>query len=425
MKKVLIIAYFPPLPLPSPRIRGLAKYLPEFGWEPIILAASLPQKSDTQFRVIETPYRDVLSFWKRLFRLNPDEDLRERIKKRFSIASKKSLIDFVLTFGGEIVNYPDGYRGWKPFAIKAGDELLQTEDVQAVISSSAPITCHLIARELKIKHKIPWVADFRDLWTQNHNYRYGPIRKLFDKRLELKTISEADALVTVSQPWADKLSTFHKGKTAYAITNGFDPEIVNIPPTNLTGKFTITYTGTIHFEKQNPTKLFLALRELISEGIVDPHEVEVRLYGSETRRLAEEVEQYEPSDIIKQYGRVPVQVAREKQRESQLLLILDWDDPQEKGVYPGKIFEYLAARRPMLATGGLDDNVVEQLLIETKTGVHAPTVGDTKNRLEELYREYKAEGKIAFQGNEAEINKYSHREMARKFSDVLGQLVQE
>ena len=91
MKKVLVIAYFPPHPLPSPRVRGLAKYLPEFGWEPIILAASLPQRSDTRFRVVETPYRDALSFWKRLFRLNPDEDLREGIKKRFGIASKKSL----------------------------------------------------------------------------------------------------------------------------------------------------------------------------------------------------------------------------------------------------------------------------------------------------------------------------------------------
>jgi len=424
MKKVLVIAYFPPHPLPSPRVRGLAKYLPEFGWEPIILAASLPQRSDTQFRVVETPYRDALSFWKRLFRLNPDEDLREGIKKRFGIASKKSLMDFILTFGGEIINYPDGYRGWKPFAIKAGDELLQQEDVQAIISSSAPITCHLIARELKIKHKIPWVADFRDLWTQNHNYSYSRLRKLFDRRLELKTLSEADALVTVSQPWADKLSTLHNGKVTYAITNGFDPEIVNIPPANLTAKFTITYTGTIYPGKQNPTKLFVALRELISEGIVDPDEVEVRFYGPETKWLANEVEQYELSNITEQYGRVPVQVAHEKQRESQLLLLLDWDDPQERGTYPGKIFEYLTARRPILATGGSEDNVVKQLLIETKAGMHAPTVEDVKNRLEELYREYKVEGKIAYQGEESKVNRYTHREMARKFSEVLENPVQ-
>jgi glycosyltransferase involved in cell wall biosynthesis len=423
MKKVLVIAFFPPLPLPSPRIRGLAKYLPEFGWDPIILAASLPQESATQFRVIETPFRDILTFWKKLLRLNPEEDLREGIKKRFGIASRKSFLDFILTLGGEIINYPDAYRGWKPFALKAGNELLQQEDISAIISSSAPITCHLIARELKIKYGIPWLADFRDLWTQNHNYSYSPLRRLFDRRLELKTLAEADALTTVSQPWAEKLKAWHKSKTTHVITNGFDPEIVNIPPAKLTAKFTLTYTGTIYPGKQDPAKLFTALKEMISDGFINPNETEVRFYGAEIRWLAEEVERYKLTDIIKQYGKVPVEVARQKQRESQLLLLFDWEDPKEKGVYPGKIFEYLAARRPILATGGTENNVVEQLLNETKAGIHAPSVENIKNALKELYQEYKLRGEAVYQGAEGEINKYTHQEMARKFSQVLDYLV--
>ncbi len=421
MKKVLIIAYFPPTPLPSPRIMGLAKYLPEFGWEPVILAASLPQKSDKRFRVIETPYRDALSFWKKLFRLNPDEDLRGGIKKRFGITAKKSFMDYLLTLGGEIVNYPDGYRGWKPFAIKAGGELLQQEEVQVIISSSAPITCHLIARELKIRYKIPWVADLRDLWTQNHNYTYGPIRKLFDRRLELKTLSSADDMVTVSQPWADKLSLLHKGKTTYAITNGFDPETVNIPPANLTAKFTITYTGTIYSGQHAPSKLFAALRDLISNGTMNPEEIEVRFYGEETEWLDKEIKQYGLSGIAKQYGVVPRDVAIRKQRESQLLLRLKWEDQQEHGAYSGKIFEYLASKRPILATGGSED-VVSELLNETKAGICAPTVVDIKNTLRELYREYKLRGEIAYTGEESKLNKYNHREMARRFSEILDHL---
>lgn len=421
MKKVLVIAYFPPHPLPSPRVRGLAKYLPEFGWEPIILAASLPQRSDTQFRVVETPYRDALSFWKRLFRLNPDEDLREGIKKRFGITSKKSLMDYILTFGGEIVNYPDGYRGWKPFAIKAGDELLQQEDIQAMISSSAPITCHLIARELKIKHKIPWVADLRDLWTQNHNYSYSRFRKLFDRRLELKTLSEADALVTVSQPWADKLSMLHNGKVTYTITNGFDPETVNIPPANLTAKFTITYTGAIYPRKHDPAKLFAALRDLISDRVIEPDDIEVRFYGSMADWVGKEIREYGLSDIVRQYGQVPKDVALQKQRESQLLYITKWQDPQERGAYSGKIFEYLAARRPILAADGSDD-VVKDLLNETNAGIDAPAIEDIKDTLQKLYQDYKLRGEIAYSGIDSKINKYSHREMARKFSEILDRL---
>ena len=118
MKNVLIIAYYW-----GTRIPGLVKYLPEFGWQPVILTAPLIEKPNTQFRVVETSYRDVLSFWKRLFRLNPDEDVRRQVKKRFGVTSKNSLVDFILTCVGEVVNYPDGDKGWKPFAVTAGSEL--------------------------------------------------------------------------------------------------------------------------------------------------------------------------------------------------------------------------------------------------------------------------------------------------------------
>jgi len=375
-----------------------------------------------QFRVVETSYRDALGSWKRLFGLNPDEDIRMQVKKQFGVTSKKSLVDYILTCGGAIVNYPDSDRGWKPFAVKAGSELLQKEDIDAIISSSSPVTSHLIAKELKTRYRIPWVADFRDLWSQNHNYSYGPLRRLIDRTLELKTLSTADALVTVSQPWADKLSTLHKGKVTYAITNGFDPAEMNILPVSLTSKFTITHTGSIYAGKQDTSKFFIALRDLVSDGTINPDEIETRFYGHKHNWFDKEIEQYSLSVIVRQYGMVPRQVALEKQRESQLLLLLDWNDPQERGVYPLKVFEYLAARRPILATGGVASNVVDILLDETKAGIHTPKVEDIRNRLKELYREYKVQGKIAYQGQESRVNEYSHRGIARKFAKLLNHL---
>ena len=424
MKKVLLIGY--PFPLRrggSPRLLGLAKCLPEFGWQPIILTAPLDEKPDGTYKIVETDYRNALGFWIRLFRLNPDEDIRKQVKQRFNITAKKSPLDRLLTLAGEIVNYPDSDKGWKPFAIEAGDKIMRQECIEAIISSSAPVTGHIVARELKSRYKIPWLADLRDLWTQNHNYSYSALRRLVDKRLELKTLAKADALVTVSQPWADKLSMLHKSKVTYAITNGFDPETVNIPPVNLVTKFTIVYTGRIYPEKQDLTRLFTALSNMLSDKIIDPGKIEIRFYGPSADWLGREIEQYGLSSVVNQYGMVPRDVALQKQRESQLLLLLDWDDPQEKGSYPGKVFEYLGARRPILATGGIDGNVVGELLAETKAGIRALTVEDIKNRLEELYREYTAEDKIAYQGEESQINKYSHREMARKFSDILDNLV--
>ncbi|MFC2034997.1 glycosyltransferase [Chloroflexota bacterium] len=421
MKKVLIVAYYF-----GTRIPGLVKYLPEFGWEPILLTISLrhDERPHHDIRVIETPYRDALASLKKLFGYDLNKDIKEQIKERFGVASSKLLVEFILTRIGEIVNYPDGDRGWKPFAVEAGDKLLQKNGIDAIISSSSPVTSHLVAKELKNRYGIPWVADFRDLWSQNHNYAYSPLRRALDRRLELKTVSAADALVTVSQPWADKLSMLHKGKLTYAINNGFDPETVNVSSEKVTDKFTITYTGNIYARKHDPVKLFVALSHLISDGVVDPNNIEVRFYGMVAGWLEKEIEQYGLSSIVNLYGRVPKDVALQKQRESQLLFITKWKDPQDRGAYSGKIFEYLAAKRPILAIDGTDD-VVKQLLDETKAGIDAQTIQDIKDALQKLYQNYKLRGEIAYNGIDSEINKYNHREMTQKFSEVLGRLIPE
>jgi len=332
----------------------------------------------------------------------------------------RPFLKFLYKYYREIAHYPDSEKGWKPFAAKAGDELLQNEDIDAMISSSSPVTCHLIARELKERHKIPWVADFRDLWTQNHNYPFSRLRKMFEKKLELKTLSTADALVTVSPLLTEKLKMLHKGKRGYTITNGFDPEKMSDGKTNLTSKFTITYAGQI-YTKQDPSKLLVALKDLISEKAIDPKDVDVRFYGPENESLTNRIEEYGLSTIVRQCGVVPRDISFEKQKESQLLLLLKWEDPKERGVIPGKIFEYLAARRPILATGGTDD-VIKELLNETNGGIDAQTVEDIKGALRKLYAEYKLKGKIISQENTEKIKKYSYREMAKKFVEVINEI---
>ncbi len=426
MKRVLIIAHLNPS-YGSFRPVPLAKHLSGFGWEPIILTPSLYDKPNSPFpfRVIETPYRDILALTlvKKIFRLNSTVAIGLQAREQFGIRSKRSPIDFVLRMGSEVLAYPDLCRGWTPFALKAGEELMQRENVDAMLSSSNPITSALVASEIRAKYGVPWIADFCDLWSQNHDYHYSPIRRLLDRRLELKTLAKADALITVSEPWAEKLRTLHKGKPVYSITHGFSPDEVNVPPADLTAKFTITYTGTIYTGKQDPAKLFAALRDLTLDGTMNPEDIEVRFYGTGAVWLDEGIRRYGLSNIVKHYERVPKEVSLEKQRESQLLLLLDWDDPEEKGLYLGKIYEYLGTRRPVLATGGSEGDVIDELLIKTKAGVHAMNVPDIKEALTHLYQEYKDKGKVAYNGIESEVNKHSHREMARQFSGVLDQIV--
>ena len=240
MKKVLIIIH---LPRASSRTEGLVKYLPEFNWQPIILTGTTSKYTNLPARIIETPYRNALGALGSLFKLDPAADTRQQLENHFGTTSKKSPPSFIFTLGGEIINYPCPDKNWKPFALKAGKELLQGENIDALISSAPPVIGHLIARQLKADYGLPWLAELRDLWSLNHNYRYSPLRKLLDKRQELKTLARADALITVSEPMAEELRTLHKGKPVHSVTLGFDPSDVNIPPAKLTAKFTITYTG--------------------------------------------------------------------------------------------------------------------------------------------------------------------------------------
>jgi len=433
MKKVLIIAN---LFHASPRIPTVSKYLSEFGWEPIILTGPIDKDSyrqsgffgfsqdfiKSEVKIIEAPYFDVLNYWKGVFGFHSGESVRREVEKRTSTSFVKFSISPLLYFLREIITYPDKEKNWKFPAIKAVEEFLQKEKVDAIISSSSPVTSHIIAKELKSKYRIPWIADLRDLWTQNHNYHHGWIRKLFEKRLELKTLLSADALVTVSPPWTKKLRFLHKRNETYTITNGFDPAKVNIPPANLISKFTITYTGQIYTGKQDPSKLLTALKDLISNGTINISNIEVRFYGPENESLGREIKAYGLSAIVKQYGVIPREISFERQRESHVLLLLNWNDEQGKGWYPLKVFEYLAAQRPILAIGGSGDDVVKKLLDETKAGVYCKDIGDIKSSLRRFYLEYKQEKKVSYRGDVKEINKYSYREMAKNFAEILNSL---
>jgi hypothetical protein len=382
------------------------------------LTAALPGKPDPHFEVIETQYHDSLGFGKRLLKLDSQSPLIAQVKNKLKIKSEKSPLDVILANIGGIIAYPDPQKGWQRFAVEAGKDILRQQNIKAIISTAPPVTSHIIAKRLKDEFKIPWVADFRDLWTQNPYYPYGPLRKVIERRLELNTLSTADALVAVSQPAADDLRSLHRQKAVYSIPNGFDPVEVNTAPGNLTDKFTITYTGNLYPGRRSPEPIFAPLRDLITEGSMDASDIEVRFYGPEAGWIDKQAKLYGLTGIVRQFGTVLREVALKKQRDSQLLLLLKWNDPKERGLYSGKIFEYLAAKRPILAVSGVPD-VVDQLLDETKAGVSGQTKEEIKALLLRLYQEYKLTGAVSYSGDEAEINKYSHREMAKKFASIL------
>ena len=434
MKKILIIAN---LFHASPRIPGIAMHLAEFGWDPVILTVPIdkedsrnllgfPSGFNGKVRIIETPYQgDIFWFWRKIFKklgFNTNRSILNQSKEKIRITSKKSLIDYIFNFYQTIFGYPDDEKNWEKPAVKIGNKLLEKEKFDAVISSSSPVIAHIIASKLNKKLHIPWIADFRDLWTQNHNYSYPWWRKFFERRLELKTLQSANILTTVSPLWAKKLNSLHRDKKTYAITNGFYPEEINTPLAQLEKKFTIIYAGALYVEKQNPEDFFVALKELISEDLINSEEVKVKFYSGNLSWLKKEIKKHELGNIVDVYEKVSRNEILKKQNESQILLLLCWADRKEKGWYPLKIFGYLASKRPILAIGGNGEDVIEKIIIETKSGVYCKNKNEIKDFLKKSYFEYKKDNKVSYSGNLNEINKHSYKEKAREFANILNRI---
>lgn len=429
MRRVLILSYHfnQTDNIGSVRLRGLAKYLPLFGWEPVVITAKTVRSSGdpesnppgNPVTVIEVPYDDPFVRWKKALGLPTDITVREN----FNLPAEKrgkTVLDRLLDLWIEIFTYPDDTIDWARAAVEKATELREVTAFDAVISSSSPCTAHIIGSELKKRFCIPWIADFRDLWTQNHYNEHSRIRNCLERNLELRNLATSDLLTTVSGPLSEKLKELHTGKRVVPIVNGFDPDQMN-PGLPLSEKFCVTYTGVLYKGKRDPEPLLRSLRNLIDEGTVDPRDIEVNFFGNDQGWLVHDVTKYHLDGIVKVHGPVPRAESIRRQREAQVLLLLLWNDPEEKGVYTGKIFDYLAARRPVLAIG-TEKGVVDDLLEETNAGIHVSTDEEIREQLLKYYKEYKNSGVVRFQGDTGTIERYSHREMAKRFAGALDEV---
>jgi glycosyltransferase involved in cell wall biosynthesis len=422
MRRVLLVAFaYPPVEIiGSVRPAALAKYLPRFGWEAVVLTRKREERRESQ-QIIETGYRDVMADWKARFKLDRKRGLHDQFGLRTANQPGTALLHTrVLNFAKYLLTYPDEFRGWIPFALEAIEDIRRQKlDIAAIVTTSPPIASHLIGRRAKHILGCPWVADFRDLWTQNLGERTPQFLQV---GLEKRTLKAADALVTVSDPWAARLQQRYSGKKVYSITNGFDPDDYRSPAPALTAEFSITYTGQLYQGQRDPTVLFEVVRDLVREGSIGAADVRIRFYGVIEPWLPVLVKSYGLEQMVELNGSKPRAAVAEYQRESQILLLLPWSDPRETGHHSAKLFEYLAAGRPILAVGG-SRGVLTQSPEETRTGVHALSAAEAREFLLRSYAEFKRSGRVAYSGDAQAIAQYSHPEMARKFAQVLDSVV--
>ena len=420
----LIIAYFfPPKPvIGSVRMEGLARYLPEEGWDVVVLTAKHPGGPDPRFAVYEVDHKH----WLRVL-----ESSGQAV--HHAISSRKSpwltrLYRWTRSVVEATICYPDAQRGWYKSAVATGLSIIRNRRVDAIISTSKPETSHLIASALCRRAGVPWVADYRDLWTLNHylsdtNRWLWRVRRVFERRLELRTMQAARAIVTVSDPLARAMRQMFPDKLISSIPNGFDPEIyVREGEHSLTQQFTITYTGTLYGGRRDPSRLFRVVRDLREEGRVNPDILRIRFYGSEQDVVLTKAKEYNVEAFVEACGRISRLEALERQRESHVLLSLNWDNDWEAGVYTGKLFEYLAASRPILAMGG-PGGVVKELLESTGAGVHVSSVQELRHVLISWLNEYQRKGSVSYLGKPEVVEQYSQRAMAVRFKNILETVV--
>lgn len=414
MKKIIFIAFYynHSNEIASKRLQGVAKYLPKYGFKPIVI---VPKTSNStvhieNVEVIETEYEDMIS------KFMPRKKGNEVVNEPTSQTTPNPLISKAISLAGEVFAYPDGMKYWRKPAFDRCCDIIENEEISGIISSSFPITAHTIAHDLKEEYNIPWIADLRDLWNLNPYINHTFIRNYFEKRLELKTFENVDVLTTTTPLAKKTLQTLHPHKRIVSVVSGYDPEdFKDIMQTEKSNKLTLMYAGSLYGGKRDPSILFDAINQLIGEDKIDKDNIAINFYGDSTN-LSELSKKYNIESIVNVCGRITHNEVLQNQMNSDVLLLISWMSESEKMFIPGKVYEYMASKKPILSIG-YKEGSLKDLIEKTNIGYHVSSVSETKKAIYDYYLKY-MNNELKYSGNEF-ADEYSMQNTAKNFSKLL------
>src|SRR5262245_30989997 len=282
-RRVLMICFAYPPVGGAGMIRSakFVKFLPYFGYEPVVVtpahgAARLPCDADfgrsPGATIHHTGYRDVVNDVRDVFhRSTPRPSPTSLVTDGVAPAQRPhGWRQSVRRLAYDAVTLPDEHIGWKEPALQAVRALVARTRFDIVYSTSPPESAHLVARAIKREFGIPWVADLRDLWSDDHYRRRTRATRWVLRRIERRTLTGADALVTVSEPWRRQLAATYEtvARPVKCIAHGFDVDDYRAAGCGA-ARFTITYAGTLDAHFQDPTPFFEALGEAVRRGAIE------------------------------------------------------------------------------------------------------------------------------------------------------------
>jgi glycosyltransferase involved in cell wall biosynthesis len=322
---------------------------------------------------------------------------------------------------------PDTARFWMEGSKKRVLEVIKSEGIDLIYTTSAPYSDHLLG--LYIKRKLPdikWVADFRDEWTNNPytlDNPYNPIRTAIEKNMEHTVVTTADRCITNTPVMRRNFIRNNSldESTFVTIPNGYDIDdfkgldTSTMPKNN---KLTMVYTGAL-YGRRKPDNFFKALAELKSEGVIDGGKVLVKLIGNYHKdKLQAQIDSFGLTEQFEIVCYVPHDVCIRHQVGADLLVLIEGGGRGSDAFYTGKIFEYMNTGRPVVAV--LPKGAASDLVNESKIGLVADTddVKAIKTVIAQYYKDW-SEGKLCFSPDREVIESFERKKLTEKLAEVF------
>lgn len=423
MKRALIITYYWP-PAGGPGVQRwlkFVKYFREFGVEPIVYAPENPNyplvdekfasEIPSDIEVLKQPINEPYRFAK-LFSKKKTKQMSSGIISKKEISAVEKLMLYVR--GNFFI--PDARVGWVKPSVKFLSKYIAENSVDVVITTGPPHSLHLIGMQLQKDLNVKWIADFRDPWTTIHYHKSLRLNKASERKhkaLEASVLKAAD-IITVTSPTTKKEFEMIAETPIEVITNGYDiSEKIDF---KMDSKFSISHIGSLLSER-NPEFLWKVLAEICKEDTSFKNDLRLKFAGAVSDDVKQSLENFQLMENCEVLGYVSHSEALRLQHKSQILLLVEINSAETRAIIPGKLFEYLAAKRPIIALGPKESDI-EGIINETKSGKFFSYWDDDELKTEilQLYKDFKnGELKVASEG----IEKYSRRELTRQMASLI------
>ncbi len=433
MKRVLIITYYWP-PAGGGGVQRwlkMTKYFEENGWQPIVYTPSNPEIGGYDESLIDEIHPNLITIkspiWEPydLYKVFTGKKKEEKIYSGFIQSDKKSskLAQKISNFIRGNFFIPDARRFWIRPGISFLNTYLRDNHVDAIISTGPPHTTHVIAMSVAKTNNLPWVADFRDPWTQIDFYDKLSLTYFADlrhKSLEKKVLKSANTVVTVSNSWAKDLAVISQKQNVNVITNGYDPADFDVLIPCRNDKFVICHMGSMNSDR-NPVALWQVLSDICTGDLAFAEKLEIALIGPVYSQIFVSLEVFKLTKYLRIDAFVPHVEAIQQMKSSHLLLLCINNTDNKGGILPGKMYEYIGANRDILCVGPSTGDAVDILSTCQPESI---AQYDDKNKIKEIViKSYNRFINQDYSRSDRNGLQYSRQVLADKYCRVLDSLV--